>query len=250
MLKTIILMAGRGTRFLDLDPDKPKPLVELHGHPLIRWVVENLRVKTPQQYIFVALKEHIEKFQLNDLFNSWNIHFNLVEVDTVTKGAACSALFARKFMDEDQMLIVNSDQYIRFSADQFIADANQRGLDGSILTMKASGPKWSYVRVNEKEMVTEVKEKQEISETATVGVYYFRRGQDFVTATERMIAADDTVNGEFYIAPVYNYLIGSRISHYPVGVAGTEMIGLGTKEDFLKFQENPESLNEAKKLFA
>ena len=58
--------------------------------------------------------------------------------------------------------------------------------------------------------VSEVVEKQVVSNEATVGIYNFRRGKDFVRAAETMIAKSLRVNGEFYVAPAYNELIAEH----------------------------------------
>ena len=249
-MKTIILMSGRGSRFKDLQVPEPKPLVSLHGQPLVRWVVENIKLIPNQHFIFICLKEHCEQYRLHDLFQSWGIRFEIISVHDVTEGAACSALLAKSLINnEEELLIANSDQYVLYHKTSFLEQARHH--DGFIMSMKASGNKWSYIKLNEEHLVTEVKEKIQISDLGTVGIYYFKQGSSFVTAAEAMILANDRYNHEFYLAPTYNYMTGtsSRIGHYCIGEAGQEMIGLGTSDDFLRFQSDPLSLMEARKIF-
>lgn len=250
-MNTLILMAGRGSRFKDMEIDLPKPLVPLHGEPLVRWVIENLRLGPKQKYIFVCLQEHLEQFKLPELFSKWNIDFDIVVSPTVTEGAACSALLAREMINNQQELIIaNSDQYIFYNKPQFLASA--RPHDGLIMSMQAEGNKWSYIGLDQAGYVEKVKEKVPISHLGTVGIYYFKNGHSFVAAAEQMIMANDRHNNEFYLAPVYNYLIkaGKKIAHFNVGEVGKEMIGLGTSEDFSNFQKNPISLDVAKEIFS
>ena len=248
-MDVLILMAGRGSRFKDLHEDKPKPLVPLHGEALVRWVVENLHIEKDQRYIFVCLKEHVEQFELHKLFSSWKINFEIVIAPAVTEGAACSALLAKHLYSSNELLIANSDQFLLFDGPAFLKKARQ--YDGLIMSMNASGEKWSYIKVNDDDLVTEVREKKVISNTGTTGVYYFKQGSYFQRAAEAMIQANDRFNNEFYLAPGYNYLISQdkKVSHYNIGDVGTEMIGLGTAEDFLKFMNEPRSLEIKKKLF-
>jgi len=73
---------------------------------------------------------------------------------------------------------------------------------------------------------------------ATVGIYYWRRGSDYVKYAEQMIAKNIRVNNEFYVCPVFNEAIadGKRIRTFNI----EKMWGLGTPEDlehFLKHYE-------------
>ncbi len=85
--------------------------------------------------------------------------------------------------------------------------------------------------------MNEVVEKVVVSDEATVGIYNFRKGCDFVSAAQSMVENDRRVNGEFYVAPVYNELIAAkkRIGIYNVGSVGHGMYGLGTPEDLDSF---------------
>ncbi len=241
MLDILILMAGRGTRFKDSHPDIPKPLVPLHGEPLIRWVVENLRFEETQRFIFVALKDHVERFDLKKIFSHWNINFEIVEVTEVTEGAACSALMAANLYRNNELIIANSDQIVVFDHRSFLTQARKNA--GLIMTMKAEGTKWSYVR-EEGGQIVEVAEKKPISNQATVGIYYFNRGENYINAATEMIACNDRVNNEFYLAPTYNYLIRCKqsVQAYPVGNLGEQMFGVGTSADFMAFESSSNSL--------
>ncbi|MBI3010225.1 MAG: glycosyl transferase family 2, partial [Candidatus Omnitrophica bacterium] len=97
---------------------------------------------------------------------------------------------------------------------------------------------------------TEVAEKRVISEDATVGIYAFSRGKDFVKAADSMIAKNLRVNGEFYIAPVYNELIGwkARVAAFPIGTLGVQMHGMGTPEDLTAFLDTQVSQRAAAKV--
>jgi NDP-sugar pyrophosphorylase family protein len=242
-------MAGKGSRFKDLHPDKPKPLVPLHDQPLVRWVVENLRFEKKQRYIFVCLKEHVDNFELQKLFSSWNINFEIVIAPEVTEGAACSALLAAPLVKENELLIANSDQFLIFDKSQFLLQS--RTYDGCIMSMAAEGTKWSYIKTNTAGFVTEVKEKVEISKVGTVGLYYFKKGSHFINAVQDMIKSNERHNNEFYLAPCYNYLLQKnlQVGHFNIGTVGSEMIGLGTSEDFSNFEKSLKSKSIAQGLF-
>ena len=137
-------------------------------------------------------------------------------------------------------MIANCDQYVDMSIDDYLAAMAERGLDGLIMTMTANDPKWSFVRLDDTDRITEVVEKQVISNEATVGIYNFARGSDFVAAADAMIARGERVNGEFYVAPVYNAMIrdGAQLGYYNIGADRAGMYGLGIPDDLDYFMLN------------
>ena len=169
----------------------------------------------------------------------------IVPVERVTEGAACTVLLAREHINsDDPLMLANSDQWVDIDIDDYLASMDRQRADALIMTMKADDPKWSFVGLNGQRLVTRVVEKEVISNEATVGIYNFRRGSDFVRAAEQMIARNLRVNNEFYVAPVYNELIaeGARIAIYNVGREGAGMYGLGIPRDLEQFLADPISL--------
>jgi dTDP-glucose pyrophosphorylase len=99
------------------------------------------------------------------------------------------------------------------------------------MTFRATESKWSFAKTDERGIVTEVAEKNPISDQATVGIYWFRHGAAFVRAAKRMIAADTRVNGEFYVCPVFNELIAEGGVVRTWEIERDQMHGIGTPED-------------------
>jgi dTDP-glucose pyrophosphorylase len=160
----------------------------------------------------------------------------IVSVTGVTEGAACTVLLAKESINNDEELIIaNSDQWVNWNNQHFLSYLREKNADGGIVTFIATHPKWSFVKINEEGLVTEVAEKKPISNIATVGIYYFKKGSDFVQAAEQMISKDIRTNNEFYVAPVFNEMIasGKKILTYPIA----EMRGLGTPEDLKRFTD-------------
>ena len=203
-MKIVIPMAGLGSRFEAKGYTKPKPLIEFLGKPMIQHVVEHLGL-LDHKHVFLCQKGHVWKYRLHELFSHLlEDRYEIVEVDGLTEGAACTVLLADQVLNEDDpVLIVNSDQLVYWDKNSLSSENSSE--DGCIFCFPGTGPNWSYVKVNEAGKVTQVAEKQEISEHATSGMYYWKKWKDFKTACNAMIAADDRTNGEFYVAPVYNY---------------------------------------------
>lgn len=239
-LNIVIPMAGRGSRFQEAGYTLPKPLIEIHGKAMIEVVVHNLHPRRPHRFIFLCLKEHLERYRIDEKLKKMAPGCRVVTVETITQGAACTVLLAKDFIDNDQpLMLANSDQWVDFSVDDYLQafDASPRDRDGLILTMTATNPKWSFVRLDERGEITEVVEKQAVSNEATVGVYNYRRGKDFVRSAESMIRKNLRVNNEFYVAPAFNEMLreGKSIGYVNIGSDTEGMYGLGTPQDLERF---------------
>lgn len=249
MLTIVVPMAGRGSRFVDAGYSLPKPLIPIFGTPMIRLVIENIRPSIAHQFVFIAQRSVALAHGLRELLPLWAPGSVLVEIDGITEGAACTVLAAGSHIAaEAPLVIANSDQYIRVDIDDFLSEAATPETDGLIMTMTACDPKWSYVGVGADGSVEQVVEKQVISNDATVGIYHFRRGGDFISGANVMIEAGRRVNGEYYVAPVYNELIarGARIRKYDIGAEAGGMYGLGTPADLELFLSLPIAKDAAK----
>ena len=233
-MNVLIPMAGHGSRFVQAGYSFPKPLIEVHGKPMIQVVVDNLAVEA--NYIFVVQKEHREKYNLDSMLNLITPGCKIVEVEGVTEGAACTTLLAKEFIDNNEPLVIaNSDQFVEWNSLDFFYKMNEQNLDAGIVSFQATHPKWSYAKTDENGFVTEVAEKNPISNIATVGIYYWKHGSDYVRFAEQMIENNIRVNKEFYVCPVFNEAIkaGLKIKTFDV----PKMWGLGTPEDLNYFLE-------------
>jgi len=238
-LNIVVPMAGRGSRFANAGYQAPKPLIRFGGRTMIQWVIENIRPNCSHRFIFICLAEHLKRYaHLRRELQRLCPGCEIITVNQVTEGAACTVLLARRFINNDHpLMIANSDQYVDLPIDSYLQRLENTKADGLIMTFWADHPKWSYCRLNPDGVVSCVVEKQVISNDATVGIYNFLRGKDFVTASDQMIARNLRVNGEFYVAPVYNQLVesGARILSMSTGFLGNGMYGLGTPDDLEKF---------------
>lgn len=234
-LTVLIPMAGAGSRFQQAGYTFPKPLIDVKGKPMIQVVVDNLNIKA--NYVYVVQKEHREKYNLDTLLNLITPGCKIVQVESLTEGAACTALLAKEYIDNDKPLFfANSDQFVEWDSNEFLYKMNETNADGGIVSFRATHPKWSFAKIDEQGLVTEVAEKNPISDIATVGYYYWKKGSDFVKYAEEMIEKDIRVNNEFYVCPVFNQAIGDNKEIRTFDIP--KMWGLGTPEDLKYYLEN------------
>ena len=234
-MNVLIPMAGAGSRFAAAGYTFPKPLIEVNGKPMIQVVTENLNVEA--HFIYIVQKNHYDKYNLKQLLNLISPGCDIVQVNSLTEGAACTTLLAKELINNDEpLLMANSDQYVEWNSNECLYAFTADGVDGGIVTFRATHPKWSFAKLGDDGFVTEVAEKNPISNIATVGIYYWKKGSDYVKYAEQMIEKNIRTNGEFYVCPVFNEAIGDgkkiRVKDVP------KMWGIGTPEDLNYFLEN------------
>lgn len=211
-LKTtvIIPMAGRGQRFAVEGYKNPKPFINVKGKPMIQRVIEQLDIPNAE-FIFICQRSHITYDRLM-MLDSLSKNVRICTVDAITQGTAETVLLGTKGIDlAHPIYIINSDQLVSWDHNDLV----KNDPDGAIVCFEGDGDNWSYVLLDEAdEYAVEVAEKRKISNIATAGVYYWKSGTEFLKYASLMIEKELRVNGEFYVAPVYQEAIndGKRVS--------------------------------------
>ena len=169
-------MAGRGKRFEDAGYSFPKPLIDINGKTMIQIIIENLNFSA--EHILICQKEHYEKYALKELLDLITPNCKIIQVSEITEGAACTALLSKESINNDEELIIaNSDQWVNWNNQHFLSFLRDNDADGGIVTFYSTHPKWSFVKLDDEGKVTIVAEKKPISNIATVGIYYFKKGK-------------------------------------------------------------------------
>ena len=234
-MNVLIPMAGAGSRFAQAGYTFPKPLIEVNGKPMIQVVTENLNVDA--HFIYIVQKEHYEKYNLKQLLNLIAPGCDIIQVDGLTEGAACTTLLAKELINNDEpLMMANSDQFVEWNSNECLYAFTADSIDGGIVTFEATHPKWSFAKLGDDGFVSEVAEKNPISNLATVGIYYWKQGSDYVKYAEQMIEKNIRTNNEFYVCPVFNEAIqdGKKIRAKNI----KKMWGIGTPEDLNYFLEH------------
>lgn len=225
-----IPMAGNGSRFQKAGFKNPKPFIKINGKFMILHVIENIGI-SGAKYVFIAQKEHLAEFGAEFIEQlkccSHIKDFEIIGIDGVTEGAACTVLLAEKFINNNnELLIVNSDQLLDSNdISNAVKYFEQKKVDGGIICFFNRGPQWSYVSLNEKGLIDRVAEKDPISDWATTGIYYFGEGKTFVNAAKEMIEKNDRVKNEFYLAPVFNYALIDNKNMRPFLINNFQSLG-------------------------
>jgi dTDP-glucose pyrophosphorylase len=226
-INVLIPLAGLGKRFSDAGYLDPKPFINVDGESMITSVIKNLKIPN-SRFLFVVREGILPPLDFIKHVSKTGIEFQIITTPILTEGPASTCLLAKQEIDsQNPLLVVNCDQIIRDFDFQFFSDFVQiHDCDGALGCFVSESPKNSYIKLNRDGEVVQTAEKKVISNLATNGLHYWKSGSDFVRSAEQMIQCNDRCNGEFYVAPTYNYLIqeGKKIlpyffnMHFPIGI--------------------------------
>ena len=240
-LNLVIPAAGLGSRFRAIGVDTPKPLIPVLDIPMIGWVIANFQLAPQDEIWIITRKEDLIPTKMESIVSKMQNVIHFIELDELTDGAATTLQYALdQIPNAEAVLSANSDQFVSSDISQFIQSVRSGTSEGQILTMTATDSKWSYVERDSDGEVINVVEKIAISNEATVGVYGWKSATIAKKAINAMKTDGLKVNGEFYVAPSYTYLLnqGGKISTFCVGDVETDVHGLGTPEDLELFLLN------------
>ena len=204
-----ILLLAAGGSFSEYEfNDYPITLIEFNGRPLIQHLIEVCLDIDDYINLIIAFKRcDIKKFYLDNIVQILAPNAKIIAIEQNTKGAACTALLATPYIDNnDELLILNANDYLELNLKEPIFNFRERSLDAGTLTFESIHPRYSYVRLKD-DFVIESAEKRPISRHATAGFYWFKHGNEFVAAAKKMIYKDSSIQGIFYICPIFNELI-------------------------------------------
>jgi dTDP-glucose pyrophosphorylase len=231
----VIPMAGNGARFVQAGYKKPKMLLDAHQKALLQWSLDSLPLNLASVVVFVGLKEHEEKFALadkiRDLYPEINSAF--VFLDEVTRGQAETVWYALPHCNADEPLVIfNIDTYFHsLTLETILKDTTHDGVMGCFTSTE---DRFSFAALDdENRYVTDVREKEAISDHALTGLYTFKNVHDFSETYNYHMQNRMTTKGEYYIAPMYNYLI-ARGRKYVLDYTEKHYI-LGTPAEFEAF---------------
>ena len=239
-IDVVITMGGLGSRFREMGYNIPKYMIEAKGKTLFEWSMISLEgyAADVNQYIFIAMKDDtvdVEKF-INEQCAKLNLpEYHIILLNYLTDGQATTATLAEEYWNPDNaLLIYNIDTYVESG------EMNSTELmgDGFIPCFQAEGDHWSFVRLDDSGKVAEIKEKKRISNYCTLGAYYFKSCKLYKDLYDEYYSNEqELVNGEKYVAPLYDYLLSKGGEIYISDIATEKVHVLGTPAELQAYLE-------------
>lgn len=230
-LHIIMPMAGEGSRFLKEGWTTPKPLIELHGHPLFKRAISSVSIENvPMKYSFIVRQEHIDKYNIDEQIKAILPEANIFSVLKTTRGAVETCMMAEEVIaDEDGVIVMDCD--LEFRSSKFLEilkgilsqSMNQSG-GGALVSFESNEPRYSYAAMDEDGFVTRTAEKEVISNHALCGAYFFSTGKRFKQIAQLLLNEPEFKKPEYYVSLLYNYLL-----------AEGEIVQLATMEEYYSY---------------
>lgn len=244
MTINIVLMAGLGKRFSDAGYLLPKPLIAVSGSTMLSRAIATL--PPADSWMFVVRPEHVADFDIEQEIKKI-VPTATIVVDEHPTGQLNSALTVRSLVqDDDQIVIAPCDFACLHDATRY-QNLLKRPEVGAVMWtftergMLASSPQsWGwYETAKDSDVVRSVSVKKPISDQpffdhAAVGLFTFKRAGDFFRAADKLIAAGNSVNGEYYVdsVPVYLKEIGVESAIFDVDL----YVGWGRPADLHEYE--------------
>lgn len=192
----------------DRDSGYPLGLSEINGKTLMQHLTEQCNSIPGARLTLAVNEQDCKRWHLDNVVRLLAPNANVVQIRRTTSGAACTALLAiSDFSSEDPLLIVNGNELIDVDFNGVVTEFSEAKFDAGVVIFPSVHPRYSYVRLNEEQLVVECAEKNPISNHATVGFYWFRRGRDFVESAQQTIFKHAHVDGKYYICPTMNEMV-------------------------------------------
>lgn len=213
----IMPMAGAGSRFLNCGYNLPKPLIPIQDKPFFYWAVKSITKFIDVDLTFVVLKEHIVNNNIDQEIKKYFPESNIIVLDKILNGALLTCLQGIRNINDDFPIIFNDCDHA-FKCEEFYKYCNNKikDYDGLILTFESDEDKYSYIKLNNDNLVIKTIEKEVISNHAICGVYYFKNKTIFLKAADEYLQKCNYK--EYFVSGIYNVLIENKlkVGHFDV----------------------------------
>lgn len=233
----VIPMLGKSSRFFEAGYKIPKYELVVGEYSVFYHAVNSFRQYFESDlFLFIIRNDMrvdnfvrsqiellgIKKFQIKILPNE-----TLGQADTVFQGLEDVEL-------QQSLYIFNIDTFRPNFLKHKISDL----CDGYLEVFEGDGEHWSFVKPGLDTKVIRTTEKKRISNLCSNGLYFFRECNYFVDAFKNAQSNNNKTRGEYYVAPLYNYLIGQGLDIRYVKIKRSEVIFCGTPKEYMDLKES------------
>ena len=201
---------------------------------MIMWLVDKLKL-TMEDTLWIAHMEYIEQdFHLAGQLKKEYPHLDIryVPLNFDTRGAAETLYIVCQFMNDEEASrpIVSLDCDTFYLGDVLSKLRQVPVGSGAIVCFEDTQPRaiYSYIKHNEQNQVTEIREKVKISDLANSGAYMFSDAILLRTFLNKFL--DGTVDsaGEYYTSTIIDTMLASAEPFQAIRISTDDFFCVGT----------------------
>lgn len=221
-MNIIIPMSGLGSRFAAAGYKDIKPLIKIHGKPIIEWVVKMFAPE--DKFTFICRDEHWNAIkEMRETLEKIAPNAEIVSIEGEKKGPvwAVSQIFAK--IDDNSPVIVSYCDYFQvWNCRSFCQWTEDTGCDGAVVCYQGFHPHLALPQnvyascLCEGSKLLEIREKFSFTEDKSLtpqssGMYYFKKGSYIKKYFQQLMDEDINLNGEYYVSLVYNLMVRDKL---------------------------------------
>jgi NDP-sugar pyrophosphorylase family protein len=217
-MQVIVPMSGIGKRFADAGYTDIKPLITVHGKPIIEYVIDLFDKK--DDFIFIVNENHLLHTNIKNVLLNYVPNAIIVAIPQHKSGPVYAVQQAYEFIKNDEPCIVNyCDFFMEWDYQHFLQTVMDTACDGAIPCYTGFHPHllhaqnvYAGCKVDEHHRLISIKEKfsftsNKMESHHSVGTYYFKNGALLKKYFDALVAAQHQLNGEYYVSMVYEKMI-------------------------------------------
>ncbi|MGC9153702.1 MAG: nucleotidyltransferase family protein [Vulcanisaeta sp.] len=203
MVRALILAGGFGKRLQPLTLDRPKPLIEIGGKPILQWQIEWLSRQGIKDIVLAVGYLRTKVFEVMGDGSKFGVRlFYSVEEEPLGTGGAIKN--AMKFLEDEVFIVLNGDIITNLSIKPLIEQLSS-DIISTIALVPMRSP-YGIVHVDHNGFITEFREKPLLDYLINAGVYAFTKdifrylpdkGDIEVTAFPKL-ASEKRIRGVIY----------------------------------------------------
>lgn len=228
----IVPCGGKSTRFPNLRPKFL--LVNPNGNLMLIDSISKINT-SGCRVIVTVMKEHEEKYgikkMLDKFFPEKGIEFCVLEKQTKSQSETAYETI-KKMNVNGPFLIKDSDN--RFKMDKVEESYNYVSVERLENFGAVNASNKSYAVYDTSGLITNIEEKKVVSNTFSVGGYFFTNPMEFIKAYDEI--RDSVVGKEIYVSTVINHMIFKHKAKFKIKQV-SEYDDIGTYSEWITFKE-------------
>jgi NDP-sugar pyrophosphorylase family protein len=237
-MNIIIPLGGKGERFKKEGYLLPKPLIKVLDKEILFHVIDNLNINDNDN-VFIIYNKELDEYNFSDILTSKYPNIKLIKLEHDTKGATETlnigiSYILNNYSYYDKTIIIDGDTFYTYD---IISKFRQINLFNAVYYIKNHdiNPIFSYISLDEDQLIFDIQEKIKISDNANTGAYAFKSIHQLLYYSRYILDNNIYFKGECYTSCIISEMIKDKELFIGIEVNNNDVYVLGTPIQVNKF---------------